>query len=119
MFILGIIPFTLPLSNLLILYFSSIPLQSSVLFIKTGYRLQIIEGIGQNILCGLIFMELQLKEYIYTYFDMTFSIYGTIFYLITGLHGIHVCLGIVIYYILMLLMMELIDNVNSNNSISN
>jgi len=100
--IIPIIPFTLPLSNLLILYFSSIPLQSVVLFIKTGYRLQSIEGIGCIISCGLIFMILQLKEYMYSYYNISFGFYGTIFYMITGLHGTHVCLGIIIYYIMMI-----------------
>jgi heme/copper-type cytochrome/quinol oxidase subunit 3 len=119
--IIPIIPFTLPLSNLLILYFSSIPLQSVVLFIKTGYRLQSIEGIGGNILCGLIFMILQFKEYIYSYFMMSFGFYGTIFYMITGVHGIHVCLGIVIYYIMMIWLDRAHSYslyINRNNSMS-
>jgi heme/copper-type cytochrome/quinol oxidase subunit 3 len=88
-----IYPFALPFSNLFILLFSSLPLQSTLIFIKTGLKVKTLEGLGQNIACGFLFIVLQFKEYIYAYFSISDSIYGSIFYFTTGLHGFHVFIG--------------------------
>ena len=47
----------------------------------------------QCILCGIIFIILQCKEFLYSYFSISDCMIGCIFYFTTGLHGIHVIIG--------------------------
>jgi heme/copper-type cytochrome/quinol oxidase subunit 3 len=84
------------------LLISSLPIQSSLLFIKVGLLLQSIEGLGQNIAYGFMFIIIQFKEYIYAYFNISYSIYGSLFYFTTGIHGVHVFIGTFIILILIL-----------------
>jgi len=85
--------FSIPLSNLFILLYSSFALQSSSLFVKLGIISYMVESLGQCLSCGLLFLVLQLKEFIYSLFSMSNSAIGSIYYFTTGLHGIHVIIG--------------------------
>jgi heme/copper-type cytochrome/quinol oxidase subunit 3 len=91
--------FSIPFSNVLILIFSSLPIQSSSVFYKVGLFKQSIEQLGQTISSGLLFMVLQIKEFFYSYLSISDSIVGSIFYFTTGLHGMHVMIGLMMYYI--------------------
>ncbi|KYN31563.1 Cytochrome c oxidase subunit 3, partial [Trachymyrmex septentrionalis] len=46
-----------------------------------------------TILLGIYFSFLQLFEYINSSFTMADSVYGSIFFIATGFHGIHVIIG--------------------------
>jgi heme/copper-type cytochrome/quinol oxidase subunit 3 len=85
--------FAIPFSNLLILLFSSLPIQAAQLFYKVGMLTQVIDGIGQSVCCGLLFILLQCKEFANSYFSLSDCMIGCIFYFTTGLHGIHVIAG--------------------------
>ena len=52
-----------------------------------------------TIILGILFVYLQYIEYINSLFSLSDSIYGSIFFSITGFHGIHVILGIFYIYI--------------------
>ena len=43
---------------------------------------------------GLVFLIIQLSEYIINSFSIRDSVYGSIFFMITGFHGAHVFLGL-------------------------
>jgi len=49
-----------------------------------------IKGIAQTIGCSGFFIIYQLKEYTTALFTISDSMYGTNFYCVTGLHGLHV-----------------------------
>jgi cytochrome c oxidase subunit 3 len=85
--------FSIPVSNLFILCFSSLPIQAAQIFVKIGFLILTIEGLGQSVCCGFLFLILQFKEFLYSYFSLSDSIIGCIFYFTTGLHGIHVLFG--------------------------
>jgi heme/copper-type cytochrome/quinol oxidase subunit 3 len=72
-----------------------------LIFIKTGLQIKSLEGIGQNIACGFLFIVLQFKEYIFAYFTISDTFYGSIFYFTTGLHGFHVFFGSIGFLILL------------------
>lgn len=43
--------------------------------------------------CAVFFLELQLFEYYAADFYLSDGIFGSVFYMLTGLHGFHVLLG--------------------------
>ena len=93
--------FSIPFSNLCILLFSSLPLQSAQIFIKIGFLNNTIESLGQSLSCGLLSIILQLKEFLYSYFSLSDCLIGSIFYFTTGLHGFHV---IIVKFLLFLIL---------------
>ena len=97
--------FSIPFSNLLILLFSSFPLQSTNIFIKIALLNNSIESISQSLGCGLLFIILQLKEFIYSYFSLSNNLIGSIFYFTTGLHGLHVIIGSFLFFLILFILM--------------
>ena len=91
--------FSIPFSNLLILLFSSLPVQCSQIFIKIGFLSYSIEGLGQSLSAGLYFIILQCKEFLYSFFNLTDCLIGSIYYFTTGLHGFHVLIGSFLFFI--------------------
>jgi len=46
-----------------------------------------------TLILAIIFTLLQISEYFDAPFNISDSVYGTIFFLLTGLHGFHVIIG--------------------------
>ena len=108
--------FSIPFSNLCILLFSSLPLQSAQIFIKIGFLNNTIESIGQLFSCGLLSIILQLKEFLYSYFSLSDCLIGSIFYFTTGLHGFHVIIGTFLFFLILFFMLY-IYKINAINSL--
>ena len=53
-------------------------------------------GLLYTIFFGCLFLLCQRHEYSHAVYDMTDGVYGTVFYSITGLHGIHVFMGLLL-----------------------
>ena len=98
--IVGLLPLGIPLANVLILLYSSLPLQAAQIWIKKGVRSRTLECVAQAIGSGVLFLYLQLKEYTTAFFTISDSLYGSGFYCTTGLHGIHVSIGTLAFIIL-------------------
>jgi len=96
--------FSIAWSNACLLQLSSLPIQSSQLFIKNGDLSYAIESLGQGMLCSFLFIGLQLSEMLYSYYSFSSSMIGSIFYLTTGLHGLHVLIGSLGFYLVLLLL---------------
>ena len=96
--------FSIPFGNLLILLFSSLPIQCSQIFIKIGFLNLSIEGLGQSPSAGFYSIILQCKEFLYSYFSLTDCLIGSIYYFTTGLHGIHVLIGSFLFFIILFYM---------------
>jgi heme/copper-type cytochrome/quinol oxidase subunit 3 len=56
-------------------------------------RKDVILGLLVTIIYGSVFTIIQRFEYIHAGFDISDSVYGSTFYALTGLHGIHVLIG--------------------------
>lgn len=46
-----------------------------------------------TILLGMLFSALQITEYLFAEFCLNDSIFGSIFFIATGFHGLHVFIG--------------------------
>lgn len=89
--------FGFPFSNVLILLYSSFPLQCSILYMKSGMRYHIIDSLSQSIQSGYLFIILQCIEFITSLSSIFDSSIFSIFYLITSIHGFHVGFGVNIW----------------------
>lgn len=90
----------LPAINTVILLISSITLHYAHVGLEQNKRKQLSVLLGVTILLGLLFLGLQVYEYIHAYRDLGLTlqsgVYGNTFFLLTGFHGLHVTLGTII-----------------------
>jgi cytochrome c oxidase subunit 3 len=86
-------PFGIPLLNTLLLLSSGAFVTYAHHALINGNRSGAINGTAWTILLAIIFTGLQYFEYSEAAFTFSDSIYGTVFYASTGLHGLHVIVG--------------------------
>ncbi|RDI70841.1 cytochrome c oxidase subunit 3 [Halopelagius longus] len=91
---------SLVLVNTALLIASSLTLHWAHVGIRQNNRKKFVGGLAVTLLLGLIFIGGQVYEYyefiVHSDFSLTTGIFGTAFYGLTGLHGLHVSLGAVI-----------------------
>ena len=54
-----------------------------------------IKGLRMAVICGVLFLGLQIREYYWNSFTISDRVYGRSFYMLTGFHGCHVLAGTV------------------------
>ena len=86
-------PFAIPLLNTILLLSSGAFVTYGHHALIQGDRKGAILGTLLTIIFALVFTALQYYEYSEAAFTITDSVYGTVFYASTGLHGFHVIIG--------------------------
>ena len=86
-------PWLIPLLNTILLLTSGAALTWSHAALVGGILLETITGLLLTIILAVIFTLCQVYEYINAPFDISDGIYGSTFYMLTGLHGMHVIIG--------------------------
>jgi cytochrome c oxidase subunit 3 len=86
-------PFAIPLLNTILLLSSGAFVTYGHHALIQGDRRGTILGTLLTIIFAIIFTALQYYEYSESSFTMSDSVYGTVFYASTGLHGLHVIIG--------------------------
>src|SRR5882762_2938561 len=86
-------PFAIPLLNTILLLSSGAFVTYGHHALVQGDRKGAILGTLLTIIFAIIFTALQYYEYSESSFTMSDSVYGTVFYASTGLHGLHVIIG--------------------------
>ncbi|MHB8491220.1 MAG: cytochrome c oxidase subunit 3 [Solirubrobacteraceae bacterium] len=84
------------LVNTAILFASSFTMHWAQTGIKRGNRFALKAGILTTFLLGITFLFLQINEYVHLGFAPQDAAQQTIFYSLTGLHGAHVLVGLVL-----------------------
>jgi len=87
--------YRLPLLNTLLLLLSGITLTISHQALIIGDLLNAKIRLLLTIILGVTFEVLQIIEYKLTPYFLNDFVFGTMFYFLTGLHGIHVLIGII------------------------
>ncbi|MFC0005571.1 cytochrome c oxidase subunit 3 [Micromonospora siamensis] len=85
-----------PLVMTAVLLPSSLPVVWAEHGIRKGQRWRLRAGLAATLVLGVTFLALQANEYAEKLreFTMTTNAYGSLFYLITGFHGLHVLVGL-------------------------
>lgn len=86
-------PWGIPLLNTFVLVTSGAYVNWAQYSILAGYRRQAINGLTLTIILAVWFTLLQAFEYVSAPFNISDGIYGSVFYMTTGLHGFHVIIG--------------------------
>jgi len=96
----------IPALNTLLLLSSAVTVTWAHWGFKKGNRKQIVIGLIMTIILGAIFESFQAKEYIYAYTQLNLTlasgIYGSTFFTLTGLHAMHVSIGIIMLTVILI-----------------
>lgn len=82
--------------NTFILWGSSIPIQWADSSIRQGHRGRLAIGFALAFGMAFVFLVLQGVEYTHKAFSPQTDVYGSLFYTITGFHGLHVLSAMII-----------------------
>jgi len=82
--------------NTAILVSSSLTLHWAQTSIKNGNRFGLQAGMSATFLLGLTFLFIQINEYVHIGFAPQDNAQATIFFSLTGLHGAHVTIGLML-----------------------
>lgn len=96
----------IPVLNTILLLSSAVTVTWAHWGLKKDNRRQLIIGLMLTILLGCIFEGFQAYEYSEAYFDynlkLSTGIYGTTFFTLTGLHAMHVSVGIIMLTVILI-----------------
>ena len=82
--------------NTAILLSSSLTMHWSLVATKNGNRAGMRAGLAATFFLGLTFLSVQINEYVHLGWAPQDHAQGTIFYGLTGLHGAHVTVGLLL-----------------------
>ncbi|GAJ71659.1 LOW QUALITY PROTEIN: cytochrome c oxidase polypeptide III [Vibrio sp. JCM 18904] len=95
----------IPLTNTILLLLSSITLHMAHISLEQDKRTALIVWLEITIVLAGFFLYYQAVEYIHAYQDIGLTlqsgIYGNTFFMLTGFHGLHVCLGTIFLIVLL------------------
>nr|AEP27626.1 cytochrome c oxidase subunit III [Brachytemnus porcatus] len=92
-------PLEIPLLNTLILLSSGISVTWAHFSIIENNYTQSFLGLLFTIILGILFTILQAFEYLEAPFAISDGIYGSTFFMTTGLHGLHVIIGTIFLFV--------------------
>ncbi len=96
----------IPALNTAILLLSGVTLTIAHHALLSNHRRTVVIWLGITIVLGFIFLGFQAYEYVHAYRDLDLrfdsGIYGNIFFMLTGFHGLHVTLGAIMLLVIWL-----------------
>lgn len=96
----------LPFWNTSVLLLSSITVHMAHVGLKNNNKKAFNWWLGGTVVLGVIFLFLQVEEYIHAYSELGLMInsgvYGTTFFMLTGFHGAHVTMGTIMLLVMFL-----------------
>jgi cytochrome c oxidase subunit 3 len=90
------LPKTVALVNTFILVSSSFTVHWALESIRRENRRGLILGLAATFMLGATFLFIQINEYIHIGFAPYTNAFGSVFYGLTGLHGAHVTVGLIL-----------------------
>jgi cytochrome c oxidase subunit 3 len=97
--------FGLPFINTMLLLSSGVTCTWALHGLLAKNRNQLIKGLAATVTLGFLFIICQAVEYHEAYTDMGLTlgsgVYGSTFFMLTGFHGLHVCIGSIILSVIL------------------
>lgn len=87
-------PWSLPLVGTSLLLASGLTITLSHHALIKGDKATTLLNLVFTIILGAGFVYLQYTEYAFCSYQISDSVFGTVFYMLTGLHGLHVIAGV-------------------------
>ena len=98
-------PWMIPTINTIVLLSSGLAISLANVALNRGHRRWLIGLVLMTIILGSLFLRMQASEYHHAYSALNLTLatgaYGATFFVLTGLHGLHVAIG-TIFLIVML-----------------
>jgi cytochrome c oxidase subunit 3 len=98
-------PWGIPLLNTVLLLSSGVTVTWAHFGLLAGKRGQLKIGLALTILLGVIFLYFQAEEFHHAYTELGLTlgsgVYGATFFMLTGLHGFHVTLGVLMLTVML------------------
>ena len=91
--ILSINPYDVPLLNTLVLLTSGATITWAHISLVNSIWMEAFISTGATILLGISFTYLQVYEFVHCSFAISDSVFGGVFFLLSGFHGLHVLIG--------------------------
>jgi len=96
----------IPALNTAILLLSGVTITWAHWGLKKDDRKHLVWGLLATVVLGVIFLGFQMYEYGHAYQDLNLTlasgIYGSTFFMLTGFHGMHVTLGVIMLTVILL-----------------
>jgi cytochrome c oxidase subunit 3 len=103
-------PFWLPTINTALLLSSGVTLTIAHHTLREGHRGRTIAFMWLTVLLGIVFLIVQGYEYFHAYSEMNLKLssgaYGSTFFMLTGFHGFHVFIGMLMLLFITLRLMK-------------
>ncbi|HMN57742.1 MAG TPA: cytochrome c oxidase subunit 3, partial [Ottowia sp.] len=103
-------PFWLPTINTALLLSSGVTLTIAHHALQAGKRARCIAFMWVTVLLGLTFLIVQGYEYHHAYTELNMTLasgmYGSTFFMLTGFHGFHVLVGMLMLFFITLRLMK-------------
>lgn len=98
-------PFWIPTINTALLLTSGVTLTIAHHALRANQRGKLNFWLAATIVLGLVFLGFQAYEYAHAYRDLnlklTSGIFGSTFFMLTGFHGFHVCVGAIMLSVML------------------
>jgi cytochrome c oxidase subunit III len=103
-------PFWLPTINTALLLSSGVTLTIAHHALRDGHRGRTIAFMWATVILGIVFLFVQGYEYAHAYADLNLKLtsgaYGSTFFMLTGFHGFHVLVGMLMLLFITLRLMK-------------
>lgn len=86
-------PWGVPLLNTVVLLSSGVTVTWAHHALLRQNKVEVLQALAFTVGLGVYFTYLQLGEYASTSFGINDSVYGSVFFISTGFHGLHVIIG--------------------------
>jgi len=88
-----------PLYNTVLLIISGITVTYAHNAVACGKHSEVLDGLYMTIFLGILFIISQINEYFEIAYNINDSVYASVFFMLTGLHGMHVFVGVFFLYV--------------------
>lgn len=110
--IISLDPWGLPLLNTIILLSSGVTVTWAHRAILSGNWVDMTKGLYATIMYGLLFTSIQYYEYTVAPFSINDSLFGSLFFMLTGFHGLHVLVGTIFLIVCLIRHLKLHFTIN-------